>query len=82
MGRRSSRRRGRRQGAWVGPVASPFGVHLLRVEGLREPATPAFGTVRAEVRMAWIAERRKSNNEAYLRNLRKQYRVVIAGVPE
>jgi peptidyl-prolyl cis-trans isomerase C len=70
------------EGVWVGPVASPFGVHLLRVEARHASQTPSFDTVRAEVRSAWIAERRKANNEAYLKGLRKKYRVVIAGVPE
>ena len=70
------------EGSWVGPVTSPYGVHLLRVEARRAPETPAFESVRAELRSAWIAERRKANNEAYLAGLRKRYRVVIAGVPE
>jgi len=70
------------EGAWVGPVASPFGVHLLRVEARRAPESPSFDNIRAEVRSAWIAERRKANNDTYLKGLRKRYRVVIAGVPE
>ena len=69
-------------GAWAGPVVSPYGVHLLRVEARFAPEAAAFESVRAEVRAAWIAERRKANNAAYLQGLRKRYRVEVAGLPE
>jgi hypothetical protein len=68
-------------GQWVGPVVSPYGVHLLRVEARHASQTPPFETVRAEVRSAWIADQRKAANAAYLEGLRKRYRIVVAGVP-
>ena len=69
------------EGAWVGPVASPYGVHLIRVEKRLAPEVPPLSAVRSEVRAAWLAERREANNRAYLERLRRRYRVEIAGLP-
>src|SRR5262245_44689343 len=49
-------------GQWVGPVASPFGVHLIRVEQRLASQVPPLEQVRPEVRAAWMAERREINN--------------------
>lgn len=68
-------------GRWVGPVASPFGMHLLRVEGRQASAPQPFEAVRSEVQAAWLAERREQANAAFLQNLRRRYRVVITGAP-
>lgn len=68
-------------GVWVGPVASPFGMHLLRIEGRRAAAPQPFETVRAEVEAAWLAERREQANAGFLKSLRHRYRVVVTGVP-
>ena len=68
-------------GVWVGPVASPYGVHLIRVEARLAPQVPPLSAVRAEVRAAWLAERRAANNRAFLDRLRRRYRVEVAGLP-
>ena len=70
------------EGAWVGPVVSPYGVHLIRVERRLAPVVPPLAEVRAEVRAAWLAERRTAANRAFLDRLRRQYKVEIAGLPE
>jgi hypothetical protein len=67
-------------GQWTGPVVSPYGVHVLRVDTRFAPKTPDFGSVRGEVRDAWLADRRQAANQAFLRKLRERYRVRIAGV--
>ena len=69
------------EGVWVGPVASPYGVHLIRVERRLAPEVPPLSAVRAEVRAAWLAERRAANNRAFLDRLRRRYRVEVAGLP-
>ncbi|MFC3070591.1 peptidyl-prolyl cis-trans isomerase [Phenylobacterium soli] len=66
-------------GTWIGPITSPYGVHLVRVEGRQGADVAAFDAVRSDVRDAWIAERRAANNAAFLKSLRKRYRVVVAG---
>lgn len=70
------------EGVWVGPVVSPYGVHLIRVEKRLAPVIPPLAEVRTEVRAAWLAERRAAANRAFLDRLRKRYKVEIAGLPE
>jgi peptidyl-prolyl cis-trans isomerase C len=68
-------------GAWAGPVASAYGMHVIRVESRQGAAVAPFEQVRADVRDAWLAERRAANNATFLAALRKRYRVVVAGTP-
>lgn len=69
-------------GGWVGPVTSPYGVHLIRVERRLAPEIPPLSAVRGEVRAAWLTERREANNRAFLDRLRRRYDVEIAGLPQ
>jgi parvulin-like peptidyl-prolyl isomerase len=69
-------------GKWQGPVRSPFGFHLIRVES-RSPATDArFEEVRDRVREALLAQRRQEANAAFRADLRGKYRVVVEGASE
>lgn len=68
-------------GAWVGPVESPYGFHLIQVQSRRAGETPPLSEVRDEVRAAWIDERRKANNQAFIRRLWRRYDVQIADLP-
>jgi hypothetical protein len=68
-------------GSWQGPVLSPYGWHIVRVTARRQGAAASFEAVRGQVRDAWLAERHAEANAAFLRDLRKRYRVVVAGVP-
>jgi hypothetical protein len=68
-------------GAWQGPVLSPYGWHIVKVTARHAAPSTAFETVRAQVRDAWLADRRAEANAAFLRDLRKRYRVVVAGIP-
>lgn len=69
-------------GTWQGPVLSPYGWHIVKVTARRKPAEVSFDSVRDQVRDAYLADRRAEANAAFLRDLRKRYRVVVAGVPE
>ncbi len=69
-------------GTWQGPVLSPYGWHIVKVTQRRQAAATAFEAVRHQVRDAWLADRRREANAAFLHSLRKRYRVVVAGVPE
>jgi peptidyl-prolyl cis-trans isomerase C len=57
-------------GEWGAPVASPFGLHVLRVESRRPARLPALGEVRAAAREAVLAERADAAVAAALRALR------------
>ncbi|WP_394763091.1 peptidyl-prolyl cis-trans isomerase [Phenylobacterium sp.] len=69
-------------GSWQGPVLSPYGWHIVKVTTRHQAASVAFEAVRDQVREAYLTERRAEANAAFLRTLRKRYRVVVAGVPE
>lgn len=65
------------EGAWSGPLASPYGLHLVWVER-REPGAPTpFEEVRGRVREAWREERSAERLAALLRELRAQQQLVI-----
>lgn len=66
-------------GIWAGPVQSAYGWHVVLVQSRGGVVTPPFEQVRAEVREAVIAERRRAANQAYLERLRRRYRVEVTG---
>lgn len=68
-------------GTWAGPVLSPYGWHIVKVTARRAPPKVSFDSVRDQVRDAYLADRRAEANAAFLRDLRKRYRVVVAGMP-
>ena len=64
-------------GDWQGPVASGFGLHLVRVTG-RTPGHPAtLAEVRSSVERDWESDRRVRAKEDFYRRLRESYDVVI-----
>jgi peptidyl-prolyl cis-trans isomerase C len=67
-------------GSWQGPVLSPYGWHIVKVTARHEGSAATFDSVRTQVRDAYLNDRRKAKNAAYLRDLRARYRVVVAGV--
>jgi hypothetical protein len=69
------------EGQWAGPVASAYGVHLVRIDTRIPAETPALDTVRADVQREWENERRLKARAARLAELRESYRVDIEGAP-
>lgn len=68
-------------GEWTGPIRSPHGWHLVRVEERTPRSLPALDTVRNEVRYAVLAERGEQARRASLARLRERYTVEIAAAP-
>jgi hypothetical protein len=65
-------------GSWQGPVASGFGLHLVRISA-REPARlPGLSQVRQVVEREWEADRRRKAFEENYQRLRAQYDVRVA----
>lgn len=64
-------------GNWVGPIASGYGVHLVRVESITPGRVPALDEVRPLVEREWSNARRKEVNEAFYARLRAKYQVKI-----
>jgi hypothetical protein len=64
-------------GAWSDPIESGFGLHLVRVSGLRGGQQRPFADVRARVLEEWRHQQQRSARERYLAELRRKYDVVI-----
>ncbi len=64
-------------GDWSGPVASGYGLHLVRVTS-RTPGRPAtLDEARAAVERDWESDRRAQAKADYFEKLRRHYDVVI-----
>jgi peptidyl-prolyl cis-trans isomerase C len=64
-------------GAWAGPVRSPFGVHLVKLESHTPRSAASFEDVRDRVREAYLAQKQQEANLALRTKLRQQYRIVV-----
>jgi len=64
-------------GAWQGPIPSPFGLHLVRVDERLEERMPALDEVRPTLVRALARERARDNLARGLARLRGLYEVRI-----
>lgn len=64
-------------GAWTGPIASGFGLHVVRVSERREGRIPALGEVRDAVFREWTNDKRKQLENDRLTALLKRYEVTV-----
>ena len=62
---------------WSGPVASSFGLHLVRVDGRVSARLPELAEIRREVQREYDALQRAEANRSFLRRLRDRYEVEI-----
>ena len=70
-------------GSWQGPVASGFGLHLVRLDEYISGEAPRLSAVHDEVLRDWLVEKRAQSNDAFYENLRKRYRVrTVNGLDE
>jgi hypothetical protein len=64
-------------GAWTGPVASSFGLHVVRVAAREPSRLPALPEVRDAVAREWAAEQRTEARDRFYDSLRARYEVEI-----
>jgi parvulin-like peptidyl-prolyl isomerase len=64
-------------GAWQGPVASSYGLHLVRVEARAEAKPVTLDEVRATVVQDFNDERRRTTNHEVFERLRERYQVSV-----
>jgi hypothetical protein len=62
---------------WTGPLASSFGLHLVRIRQRTPQRTPALEEIRARVEREWRTEQRAASNAAFLKDLRERYDVEV-----
>jgi parvulin-like peptidyl-prolyl isomerase len=64
-------------GRWVGPIASGYGVHLVRVDSLVPGGTPKLDDVRPLVEREWRNSRRQELSKAFYDRLRAKYTIKV-----
>ena len=67
----------REVGPWQGPIESPFGLHLVRIEQITRGEVPALDDIRAVVRREWQSDARKATRTLLIEQLRANYNVQI-----
>ena len=68
-------------GKWVGPIASDYGQHLVRLDPRVEATGLPFAEVRDEVREEWLAARIAARRDRHYRDLRARYSVTVERPP-
>ncbi len=64
-------------GAWLGPVESVFGMHLVRVRWREPGRLPALAELRSRVLLDFMNEREKAASDRAFAQIRAHYQVVI-----
>ncbi len=65
------------RGAWAGPVASPFGQHIVQVIDVEPGRAVSLEEGRDKVRSDWVESRRNAARDRFHANLRKRYDIHI-----
>ncbi len=69
-------------GQWNGPVASEFGLHLVRITEHRPGRVPALAEIRAAVEREWSNDKRKALDEQRFAALLTRYKITLEAKPE
>jgi hypothetical protein len=64
-------------GRWAGPIASSYGLHLVRVYGRTPGVAPPLANVRDSVFRDFLNDRRKQALDAQYSKLRARYSVIV-----
>ncbi len=62
---------------WTGPVQSPFGTHLVRIDQIVEARVPLLDEIRDVVQREWLVDRRRAGQAALFDQLRAKYVITI-----
>jgi hypothetical protein len=68
------------EGAWQGPVASAFGLHLVRISAREPGRVPRLEEVREVVAREWTARRRDEERARFQERVREGYEIVLPPV--
>jgi hypothetical protein len=64
-------------GDWQGPIASGFGLHLVKVTGQEAGRLPVLAEIRPQVEREWMNDRRERMARQKLDELLKRYKVTV-----
>ena len=68
-------------GAWIGPVASGYGKHLVRVLDRVEAREAPFEQIRDAARREWLHARKLAADNALYQELRSRYVIKVEDLP-
>lgn len=66
-----------KSGAWVGPIPSGYGWHLVWIDSVVPARVPRFDEVEADVKTAWRDQRFLEIKQAALKQMRANYTAVV-----
>lgn len=64
-------------GQWVGPIASGYGAHLVRIDTLQPGSLPSLDEVRPLVEREWSNQKRQELGKAFYAQLRSKYAIKV-----
>ena len=64
-------------GDWSGPVYSPFGAHLVKIEARIDARLPELAEIRGEVQREYLAEKREQQKNLAYEKLREAYEITV-----
>ncbi len=67
---------------WQGPVASGYGLHLVRISEKMDARMPELAAVIEKVRTDWMFEHRQKTNKAIYERFKERYEIVIEDMPK
>ncbi len=67
---------------WQGPVASGYGLHLVRISEKIDSRMPELASVIDKVRTDWMFEQRQKVNKEIYERFRERYEIVVEGIPK
>ncbi|MBL4768810.1 MAG: peptidyl-prolyl cis-trans isomerase [Rhodobacteraceae bacterium] len=70
------------EGAWIGPVLSGYGTHLVYVHSRVDLQAPDIDTVREQLTANWIDLKRQELNDEFLARLMDSYTIIIEPAPD
>jgi hypothetical protein len=64
-------------GSWVGPVESPYGLHLVLIDNIVAGYLPPLAEIRKEVERDWLADFRSTAQRGILDQMKASYTVTV-----
>ena len=68
--------------AWLGPIESGYGLHLVRISEKIDSRTPELASVIDKVRTDLMFERRQKMNKEIYERFKERYEIVIEDMPK
>jgi hypothetical protein len=62
---------------WQGPIASGYGLHLVKIDEQQASRASTLDLVRDQVKRDWLDARRRELKDAAFKKLRERYEVVV-----